>query len=50
VAHVEEVGFYHMGERLGEAGHTGCTLEKEKWETQGLMVHPEGWNLESTYS
>ena len=23
-----EVGFYHMGQRLGDAGPTGCTLEK----------------------
>lgn len=25
---MKEVGFYHMGQKLGEAGHIGCTREK----------------------
>ena len=45
--HVEEVGFYHMGQRLGKAGHTGHIWEKgEEGRPRGLWFDPRDgtWN------
>lgn len=38
VAHLEKVGFYHMGQRLGKAGYTGCTLEEGE-----VRRHRDSW-------